>query len=303
MPSDEIKLVECPRDAWQGLPGPIPVEVKAAYLRRLIGLGFEHLDAVSFVSPKAPELTDIEALLKRLDPPDDVEVIGLVANEKEAKRAIRTNVVRTLGFPYSVSTTFLMRHQRQGLEEAYDELEKIKQGADEAGLDVLVYIAMAFGNPYGDLWEIEEVVEAVGIVEQMGVETVSLADTAGLATPERIDEVLAAVNAKYGYLEIGVHLHSRPEEALDKILAAYQAGARRFDSVIGGWGGCPYVPDTRLGNIPTEKVLEALVRLGVEPPIVQPLDEVIRMSGEIAAKYGGSPGTFGEPLEKEKREK
>jgi hydroxymethylglutaryl-CoA lyase len=291
MPSEEIKLIECPRDAWQGLASPIPTEVKVFYLRALIGLGFKHLDAASFVSPKAvPQMSDSEELLKRLDPPDDVEIIGIVVNEKGAQRAIDTHAVRTLGFPYSVSPTFLKRNQRQTLEEAYDELEKIKQKADEAGLDTAVYISMAFGNPYGDLWDINEVVEAVGIVEQMGVKTISLADTVGLATPEQIEEVVDAVNAKFGYLEIGVHLHSRPDQAIDKILAAHRGGARRFDSVLGGMGGCPFAQDTMVGNIPTEKVLEALARLGLELPVVKPLDSVVKMSAEIAARFGGSPG-------------
>jgi hydroxymethylglutaryl-CoA lyase len=243
---------------------------------------------VSFVSAKAvPQMADSEEVLQRLDPPDDVEIIGIVVNEQGAQRAINTNAVRTLGFPYSISPTFLMRNQRQTFEEAYDQMEEIKQKADEAGLDMVVYVSMAFGNPYGDLWNPEEVVEAVGIVEQMGIPTVSLADTAGVALPAQIEEVVAAVNAKYGYLEIGVHLHSRPSQALDKILAAYEAGARRFDSVIGGLGGCPFAQDALIGNIPTENVLEALNRLGLESPLVKPLENVLRMAADLAAKYGG----------------
>jgi hydroxymethylglutaryl-CoA lyase len=285
----EIKLIECPRDAWQGVKGQIPSGVKTAYLRALIDVGFRHIDAVSFVSPQAvPQMADSEEVLKHLGPTRDTEIIGIVVNEQGAQRAINTNAVRTLGFPYSISPTFLMRNQRQTLEDAYDKMEEIKQKADEAGLDMVVYISMAFGNPYGDLWTPEEVVEAVGIVEQMGVRTVSLADTAGSATPEQIEKVVAAVNAKYSYLEIGVHLHSRSVQVAGKIMAAYQAGARRFDSAIGGLGGCPFAQETLVGNVPTEKLLDAFSRLGLESPIFKPLDRVLQMSAEIAMKYGGS---------------
>lgn len=281
-----MKLVECPRDAWQGLKGEIPTDVKATYLRALIAAGFKHIDAVSFVSPKAvPQMADSEDVLKRLDPPDDVEIIGIVVNEKGAERAIATNGVRTLGFPYSISPTFLQKNQNQSLEDAIDTLEKIDKKADEAGLETIVYISMAFGNPYGDLWSPDEVVEAVSLLESMDIHTISLADTVGMADARKIADVAGAVMAKFDYLNIGVHLHSRPDEAVKKVLAAFDAGCRRFDSAIGGLGGCPFAQDALVGNIPTESVLEALVQRGVEPPIRKPLDEVIRMNAEIAAKY------------------
>src|SRR5215813_1963953 len=160
--NDTLKLIECPRDAWQGLKGQIPTDVKVQYLRALIGAGFKHIDAVSFVSPNAvPQMADSEDVLKELDPPDDVEIIGIVVNEKGVERAIKTEAVKTVGFPYSISPTFLENNQRQTLEDAIEELEKIEKKADEAGLNTVVYISMAFGNPYGDLWNIDEVVEAV----------------------------------------------------------------------------------------------------------------------------------------------
>src|ERR1700731_1864830 len=149
--SDSVKLIECPRDAWQGLQGQIPAYIKTDYLKALIGAGFKHIDAVSFVSPKGvPQMADAEEVLKELDPPDDVEVIGIVVNEKGAQRAIATGAVRTLGFPYSVSPTFLRKNQNQSAEDALEELEKLQKSADDAGLDVVVYISMVFGNPYGD---------------------------------------------------------------------------------------------------------------------------------------------------------
>jgi hydroxymethylglutaryl-CoA lyase len=284
--AESLKLIECPRDAWQGLKGQIPTEVKAAYLRALIGAGFKHIDAVSFVSPKAvPQMADSEEVLKQIDPPDDVEIVGIVVNEKGAERAVATEAVHTLGFPYSVSPTFLQKNQNQTLEEAYDTLEKIKEKADNAGLDVVVYISMAFGNPYNNPWTADEVLEAVDLIEKTDVKSISLADTVGLATPDEIRDLVSTVIAKYDYLDIGVHLHSRPTEAVDKVLAAYDAGIRRFDSAIGGLGGCPFAQDELVGNIPTEKVLEALAQRGVDASIRKPLDNVIRMNADIAQKH------------------
>jgi hydroxymethylglutaryl-CoA lyase len=284
--SEGVKFVECPRDAWQGLKGQIPTDLKVNYLQALISAGFKHIDAVSFVSPNAvPQMADSEDVMKELDPPDDVEIIGIVVNEKGAQRAIATQSVRTLGFPYSISPTFLENNQRQTLEDAIEELEKIEKQADEAGLDTVVYISMAFGNPYGDDWSVQEVVEAVGLLESENIHAISLADTVGLAPPETIREVVSAVVAKYGYLEIGVHLHSRGEDAAARILAAYDAGCRRFDSAIGGLGGCPFAQDELVGNIATERLIEALGGRGAQLPAFKPLDALIKASAEIGRRY------------------
>jgi hydroxymethylglutaryl-CoA lyase len=284
--SEAVKLIECPRDAWQGLKGQIPAELKTNYLQALISAGFKHIDAVSFVSPNAvPQMADSEEVLKELDPPDDVEIIGIVVNEKGAQRAIATEAVHTLGFPYSISPTFLENNQRQTLEDAIEELEKVEKKADEAGLDTVVYISMAFGNPYGDPWSIDEVVEAVALLELQEIRVISLADTVGLAPPEKIREVISAVMAKYDYLEIGVHLHSRPDQAAAKIIAAYEAGCRRFDSAIGGMGGCPFAQDELVGNIPTETVIETLRGRGAQVPPLKPLDTLLRATAEIGARY------------------
>jgi hydroxymethylglutaryl-CoA lyase len=284
-----VKLIECPRDAWQGLKGPIPADIKVEYLKALINAGFKHIDAASFVSPKAvPQMADSEEVLKELDPPDDVEIIGIVVNEKGAQRAINTNAVRTLGFPYSVSPTFLQNNQRQTLDEAIDELEKIKNKGEEGGLETVVYISMAFGNPSGDPWNVDEVVDAVDLLESYGVKMISLADTVGMASAEQVREVVGAVLAKYSYLEIGVHLHSRPEHAAEKILAAYDAGCRRFDSALGGLGGCPFAQDALVGNIPTEKVIEALRGRGAELPALKPLETLLKITAQMGAKYAGA---------------
>jgi hydroxymethylglutaryl-CoA lyase len=288
--TNSVKLIECPRDAWQGLKGHIAAELKTNYLQALVSAGFKHIDAVSFVSPNAvPQMADSEDVLKQLDPPDDVEIIGIVVNEKGAQRAIKTEAVRTVGFPYSISPTFLQNNQRQTLEDAIEELEKIEKTADEAGMSTIVYISMAFGNPYGDPWSVEEVVEAVALLEVQDIHTISLADTVGLASPDTIREVVSAVMAKYDYLEIGVHLHSRPAEAAAKILAAYDAGCRRFDSALGGLGGCPFAQDALVGNIPTEKEIEALRSRGILIPPLKSLDALLRATTEIGARYRVSP--------------
>jgi hydroxymethylglutaryl-CoA lyase len=288
---DAVKLIECPRDAWQGLKGQIPADLKTNYLQALISAGFKHIDALSFVSPNAvPQMADSEEVLKELDPPNDVEIIGIVVNEKGAQRAIATEAVRTLGFPYSISPTFLQNNQHQTLEDAIEELEKIEKKADEAGLETVVYISMAFGNPYGDDWSVDEVVAAVSLLELQEIRTISLADTVGMAPPEKIREVVSAVLAEYDHLEIGVHLHSRPDEAAAKILAAYEAGCRRFDSAIGGLGGCPFAQDDLVGNIPTETVVETLHSRGVQLPPLKPLGVLLRATAEIAARYGLSRG-------------
>jgi hydroxymethylglutaryl-CoA lyase len=284
--SDTVKLVECPRDAWQGLKGQIPPDIKRAYLQALISVGFKHIDAVSFVSPSAvPQMADSEEVLKELDPPDDVEIIGIVVNEKGAQRAIETHAVRTLGFPYSISETFLRKNQNQSPEDALEELEKIQKKADDSALDLAVYISMAFGNPYGDAWSVDEVVEAVGLLESEDVRTISLADTVGIASVQQISDLVGAVMQKYDYLEIGVHLHSRPEQARDKIVAAFDSGCRRFDSALAGLGGCPFAQDALVGNIATENVIAALKERGAELPTLKPLDALSRASIELEARY------------------
>jgi hydroxymethylglutaryl-CoA lyase len=287
--SDQVKLIECPRDAWQGLKGQIPAYLKTDYLKALISAGFKHIDAASFVSPKAvPQMADSEEVLKELDPPDDVEIIGIVVNEKGAERAIATNAVNTLGFPYSVSPTFLGNNQHQTLEEAIDELEKIKNKGEAGGLETVVYISMAFGNPYGDAWNVGEVVDAIDLLESEGIRMISLADTVGMAGPEQIRDLVSAVVSKYDYLEIGVHLHSRPDQAAGKVTAAYQAGCRRFDSALGGLGGCPFAQDALVGNIPTEKVVEALTACGATLPALKPFDVLLRATAEIGIRYSDS---------------
>ena len=287
--NEAVKIVECPRDAWQGLPGQIPAEVKAGYLDKLIRAGFKHIDAVSFVSPAAvPQMADSEQVLSRLSVPADVEIIGIVVNEKGALRAVETEAVKTMGFPYSISPEFLRRNQNQTLEESLEILQRIQLIATEEDRNVVAYVSMAFGNPYGDAWSIDEVRQACDLIADCGVTEISLADTVGLAAPEQIGEVLSAVIEQFDGLEIGVHLHARPRESADRIRAAFQAGCRRFDSAIGGLGGCPFAQDILVGNIPTESVVAELRRCGASMPALGSLEALLGASRDIASQFGSA---------------
>jgi len=283
-----VKLIECPRDAWQGLPKTIPVETKVEYLRALIDAGFRHIDAVSFVSAAAvPQMADSEQVLNFLDAPEEVEIIGIVVNKKGAERAVAAGGVSTLGFPYSVSPTFLARNQRQTPEESLEALDAIGEAAYNAGMRVVAYISMAFGNPYNDPWSIEEVIAACDLLTENGIEQISLADTVGLASP---DQTVALVQAVLPTLpagtELGVHLHARPENAAAKIAAAYEAGCRRFDTALGGLGGCPFAQDVLVGNLPTEIAFAELSRLGATLPPIRTLDNLLAATRCIQAKFG-----------------
>jgi hydroxymethylglutaryl-CoA lyase len=284
VPSDVhggVKLIECPRDAWQGLHRQIPTERKVKYLRALIAAGFKHIDAVSFVSPKAvPQMADSEAVLEQLSPAKDVEIIGIVVNEKGAKRAVATGAVSTLGYPCSISETFLRRNQNQSAEENHAVLLTIHSLANAAGLDLVAYISMAFGNPYGDRWSEEKAIEAAVGIAQSGVRAISLADTVGMAEPELIARLVSAVVRECKGCEVGVHMHSTPAGAAAKVLAAHDAGCRRFDSALGGLGGCPFAQNQLVGNIPTEELIRALeeqraVQLGIKLGPVRGLNQTI----------------------------
>ena len=282
-----VKIIECPRDAWQGLPKPMPAEIKADYLRTLIASGFKRIDAVSFVSRSAvPQMADSELVLEYLDPPDDVEIIGIVVNVKGAERAAKTGAVQTLGFPYSISETFLKRNQNQTPEESLEALEEIGTLGFKAGMEVVAYVSMAFGNPYGEPWSIDELVAACDLLVDSGVTQISLADTVGLATPKQVADAVHDVMAVHDEIEIGVHLHARPEDAAAKVRAAYEAGCRRFDAAMGGLGGCPFAQDALVGNLATESLLAELKALGAELPELRPLDGLLHASREIERKYG-----------------
>ena len=291
MPSNPVKLIECPRDAWQGLSKQIPTELKVRYLRALIAAGFKHIDAVSFVSPKAvPQMADSEQVLAQIDLPPDVEIIGIVVNEQGAERAIATGRVTTLGYPCSISQTFLRRNQNQSMVDNFRVLDAIKGQAGDARIDMVVYLSMAFGNPYGDPWSETKIVDALREISAHGIRAISLADTIGIAHADLINRVVSAAkigSEPDGPCEIGVHLHSTRPAAGEKILAAYDAGCRRFDSAIGGLGGCPFAQDALVGNVPTESVLAALQQRGIDLPIGNgnAIKPVMAISAEIGVGF------------------
>jgi len=290
------KLIECPRDAWQGLPDFIPTDYKAEYLKELALAGFKHIDAVSFVSPKhVKQMADSEEVMAKLnaslsastEPP---EIIGIVVNEKGLGRALATPGVTTIGYPYSISAYFRRANANMTREESRALVETLKKRTAAANRDLVIYISMAFGNPYDEPWGPEIVQDTLEWLKDVRVRTVSLADTVGTASPQIVGDLFRQVKDHVPGIELGVHLHSRPENAEEKILAAYEAGCRRFDSALTGLGGCPFAGDNLVGNVATEQVLAALRKAGADPGIdTARLAKVLAMTNEIRAKYVHAP--------------
>jgi hydroxymethylglutaryl-CoA lyase len=290
--ADEIKIIECPRDAWQGLPDVIPTDAKVAYLRELIAAGFQHIDAVSFVSPKhVKQMADSEEVMDKLTAslPDGAqlpEIIGIVVNEKGLERALATPGVSTIGYPYSISAYFRRANANMSRDESRKLVETLRKETASAKRNLVVYISMAFGNPYDEPWGPELVGETLEWLKDIRVHTVSLADTAGDATPQLVAEVFKSVQDYVAGIELGVHLHGNPIDAEDKILAAYAMGCRRFDSALTGLGGCPFAGDDLVGNIPTERVVAALAKVGAAPQIEPAkLAKIVALTNELRAKY------------------
>ena len=294
--TDSLKLIECPRDAWQGLPDVIPADTKAEYLRELAFAGFRHIDAVSFVSPKhVKQMADSEEVMSKFlaslpagtAPP---EMIGIVVNQKGLERALATPGITTIGYPYSISAYFRRANANMTRGESRQLVETLKRETKAAGKDLVIYISMAFGNPYDEPWGPELVQDTLEWLKAIRVSTVSLADTVGTATPELVREVFTIAKDHVAGIELGVHLHSRPESAEYKVLAAYQAGCRRFDGALTGLGGCPFAGDDLVGNIATEDVLAALRKAGVDPGIESDkLKRVTQLTNEIRARYAHAP--------------
>lgn len=270
---DEVTIVECPRDAWQGLRQIIPAEEKIKYLTGLVSLGFRHIDAVSFVSPKhVPQMADSEDVMQKLSrvktaTGEAPEIIGIVVNAQGLERALATPGVTTIGYPYSISAYFRRANANMSRAESRELVEKLHRDTKAEGRKLVVYISMAFGNPYEEPWGAEIVEDTLIWLKDVGVRTVSLADTVGTATPRDVAQLFAAAKNCVAGVEIGVHLHSRPDRAAEKVLAAYEAGCRRFDGALTGLGGCPFAGDELVGNIPTEAVLTTLAARGVSTGI------------------------------------
>jgi hydroxymethylglutaryl-CoA lyase len=294
---ENVTIVECPRDAWQGLRRNIPTEEKIAYLERLMALGFKHIDAVSFVSPKhVPQMADSEAVMEGLQPAikssgEPPEIIGIIVNQQGLDRALATPGVTTIGYPYSISAYFRRANANMSRQESRTLVEKLQKETRAAGRKHVVYISMAFGNPYEEPWGPEIVEETLVWLKDAGIRTVSLADTVGTASPEEVARVYAAVKNSVAGVDIGVHLHSRPERAAEKVMAAYESGCRRFDGALTGLGGCPFAGDDLVGNIPTEVVLTTLAARGASTGIdAKSLAVACAMTAELRDTYAHVPG-------------
>jgi len=290
--SEGVTIIECPRDAWQGLRQIIPTEEKIRYLKSLVSLGFSHIDAVSFVSPKhVPQMADSEAVMQQLSQAklpsgESPEIIGIVVNAQGLDRALATPGVTTIGYPYSISAYFRRANANMSRAESRELVEKLQRETKAAGRRLVVYISMAFGNPYDEPWGPEIVEDTLIWLKDVGVRTVSLADTVGTASPETVAHLYNAVKDCIAGVEIGVHLHSRPEGAAEKVLAAYEAGCRRFDGALTGLGGCPFAGDALVGNIPTETVLTTLASRGVSTSIgTKSLAVACAMTHELRERY------------------
>lgn len=256
----QLKIVECPRDAMQGFPTFIPTESKIRLINMLLKVGFDTIDFGSFVSPRLiPQLRDTAQVLEGLDlSSTSTKLLAIVANYTGAKRAARYEQIRYLGYPISVSETFQKKNTNKEISQAFEEISKIQDLLSKGEQELVAYVSMGFGNPYGEVWNTELVSAHCERLVQLGIKTISLSDTIGIATPESITALYEALIPRYPQVEFGAHMHTRPDNWRAQIDAAYQAGCRRFDSAISGRGGCPFAMDELVGNLPTEKLLTYL---------------------------------------------
>ena len=254
---EAIKIIECPRDAMQGIKAFIPTEKKAAYIQSLLRVGFDTIDFGSFVSPKAiPQMQDTAEVLAQLDLSQTrSKLLAIIANTQGAISASQHQSIQYLGFPFSISENFQMRNTHKTIAESLITLQEILEIADKSNKEVVAYLSMGFGNPYGDPWSMEIVGEWTEKLSNMGIKILSLSDTVGSSTPEVIHYLFSHLIPKYTRIEFGAHLHTTPDKWFEKIDAAYHAGCRRFDGAIQGFGGCPMAKDVLTGNMPTEKLV------------------------------------------------
>jgi hydroxymethylglutaryl-CoA lyase len=254
MKTHGLTLVECPRDAMQGIKTFIPTAVKIQYLTTLLQQGFDVLDCGSFVNPESiPQMADTAEVIQAISEIEtNTKLLVIVANERGALRAVAYPKIKYLGFPLSVSETFQKRNTNASREEAFRRLARIQDIAVTSGKEVVAYLSMAFGNPYGDDWSSKEVAEWASKIASLGIRIISLSDTVGSANAEQLGDLFSEIHDRLPYVEVGVHLHAKPNEWLAKVEAAYNHGCRRFDAALGGFGGCPMAKDDLVGNIPSE---------------------------------------------------
>lgn len=278
----KIKIIECPRDAMQGIKEWIPTEAKAKYINQLLKVGFDTIDFGSFVSPKAiPQMRDTADVLSRLDLSDtSSQLLAIVANQRGARDAVQFDEIDFLGYPFSISETFQMRNTNSTIEESLHRVADIQSLAIKNSKQLMVYISMGFGNPYGDPWNVEIVEKWARQLEAMGIRYLSLSDTIGVSTPESITYLFSNLIPALPEVEIGAHLHTTPTTWHEKIDAAYKAGCYRYDGAIKGYGGCPMAKDDLTGNMPTERLIEYFTDEGLEIDHAA-FGESMLMSGEV----------------------
>lgn len=253
-----MKIIECPRDAWQGHHPFIPTEKKAEYINQLLRVGFDTLDFGSFVSPKAmPQVSDTASLLDRIDRANsDTKLLAIVANERGAEQAFTFEAIDYIGYPFSISETFQLRNTNATIEGSLERTKWIAEHCLKSGKELVLYISMGFGNPYGDLWNPEIVLQWIEKLHTLGIRTFSLSDTVGVAKTSDIEALFSTLIPQYPDLEFGAHFHTTPDSWREKTAAAYRSGCRRFDGAIMGYGGCPMAQDDLVGNMPTERLIE-----------------------------------------------
>ncbi|MDX5438085.1 MAG: hydroxymethylglutaryl-CoA lyase [Pontibacter sp.] len=260
-----MKIIECPRDAMQGIKEFIPTDLKVKYINQLLKVGFDTIDFGSFVSPKAiPQMRDTEEVLERLELKDtSSKLLAIIANTRGAEEESHHRQIDYLGFQMSVSETFQQRNTNKSIGEAMQQLAEIQNICQKHGKTLVTYISMGFGNPYNDLWDVETVIRFVQELDKLQVKIVSLSDTIGVATPENISYLFSHLIPAFGQIEFGAHLHTTPTTWQEKVEAAYQAGCRRYDGALRGYGGCPMAKDELVGNMPTENLISYFENIGV----------------------------------------
>lgn len=279
-----MKIIECPRDAMQGLSEFIPTEQKIKYINQLLEVGFDTIDFGSFVSPKAiPQLKDTAEVLAQLNwATSKSKLLAIVANTRGAKDASKLEGITYLGFPLSISETFQQRNTNKSIGEALNDVAAIQEICQQSGKQLVCYISMGFGNPYGDLYDADVVRKFVEILIALDVRIVSLADTIGVSNPESITSLFSSLAQEFTSIELGAHLHSNPKTAWQKVEAAYKAGCKRFDGALRGYGGCPMADDDLVGNLATETILSYLSDQSDSPELqMDALTKSMKMADEI----------------------
>ncbi len=281
-----LTYVECPRDAWQGLDHIVPTSLKIERLQALLDAGFDHLDAGSFVSPRAvPQMADSEEAIAALRVPSGVDVLGIVANERGIERALATKGVTSVGYPLSVNDTFQRRNVGRGIEASWPLVATMQAMSERAGLGFVVYLSMAFGNPYREPWVPRMTIEALQRLRDMGVGRIALADTTGSGDAERLARVLGATS---DVGNLGLHLHARPDGWQAQLEVALDHGVRWFEGALAGVGGCPFASDGLVGNLPSEAVLAWLAERGLRCRVdLAALPRLAQEARELARRYGG----------------